>query len=411
MPHRVTRSMSPTVATIHDPFAMRRAGRELLSLALIDARNRTLRWLSAFNGAPVDALRGEFDPPLWLVGHVAWFQECAIARNLRRAQGESAAGSTTLASIEPRADAWFDPTVGTREQRWRDTDVGRCAPARLPGGHARRHARIARARCRGRRRAAVVSPGAGPRRLGGRDAGGDGPGRRPRWADASQAAAGAGDADTARRGRGQRQGRNDSGSVADLAFARASRTVVVRRTAREPGHAARRFRARQRALGPRRAGARVRDRCAAGAVVAVRRVRRRWRLRRAALVGPDRMGLAGASAAPRAALRGAARPGRARAARRSAAASGVGAGGGARQLARGRRVVPLGLAAPAHRARMGDRCDDRRLAWLRVGRRARMDGRARDALERRAAVSRAGLGRTTRTPRHCDRCASRVAAR
>lgn len=115
--------MSPTAATIHDPFAMRHAGRELLSLSLIDARNRTLRWLSAFNGANVEALRNEFDPPLWLVGHVAWFQECAIARNLRRGQGEGTAGTPMLASIEPRADGWFDPTICAREQRWRDTDV------------------------------------------------------------------------------------------------------------------------------------------------------------------------------------------------------------------------------------------------------------------------------------------------
>jgi ergothioneine biosynthesis protein EgtB len=121
VPSGVIRSMSPTAATLHDPLAMRRAGRELLSLALIDARNRTLRWLSAFDGAHVVALRTEFDPPLWLVGHVAWFQECAIARNLRRALGQ--AGAATLASIEPRADAWFDPTISTREQRWRDTDV------------------------------------------------------------------------------------------------------------------------------------------------------------------------------------------------------------------------------------------------------------------------------------------------
>ena len=88
---------------------MRHAGRELLSLALIDARNRTLRWLSAFHGAEIGVLRGEFDPPLWLVGHVAWFQECAIARCPRRSQGK---GAVTLASIEPRADApaCFTPT-------------------------------------------------------------------------------------------------------------------------------------------------------------------------------------------------------------------------------------------------------------------------------------------------------------
>jgi gamma-glutamyl hercynylcysteine S-oxide synthase len=120
----VARIISSTAAAILDPVAMRRAGRELLSLALIDARNRTLRWLSAFSSAEGTAPRNDFDPPLWLVGHVAWFQECAIARNVQRGQGAGAARAATLASIEPRADAWFDPTVSTREQRWRDTDVG-----------------------------------------------------------------------------------------------------------------------------------------------------------------------------------------------------------------------------------------------------------------------------------------------
>lgn len=116
--------MSPTAAAIHDPISMRRAGRELLSLALIDARNRTLRWLSAFSGADAAPARLEFDPPLWWVGHVAWFQECAIARNVQRTRGARGARKPTLASIEPRADAWFDPSLGSREQRWRNTDVG-----------------------------------------------------------------------------------------------------------------------------------------------------------------------------------------------------------------------------------------------------------------------------------------------
>jgi ergothioneine biosynthesis protein EgtB len=114
--------MSPTAAAIHDSATMRRAGRELLSLAFIDARNRTLRWLSAFAGVDASAARSDFDPPLWLVGHVAWFQECAIARNVQRARG-GRGRAATLASIEPRADAWFDPSVSSREQRWRDTDV------------------------------------------------------------------------------------------------------------------------------------------------------------------------------------------------------------------------------------------------------------------------------------------------
>jgi len=115
--------MSPTAAAIHDSVAMRHAGRELLSLALIDARNRTLRWLSAFVDADLAAARDEFEPPLWLIGHVAWFQERAIARNVQRARGAHGKRAATLASIEPRADAWFDPTVSSRAQRWRDTDV------------------------------------------------------------------------------------------------------------------------------------------------------------------------------------------------------------------------------------------------------------------------------------------------
>ena len=35
---------------VHDAAAMRRAGPDLLSLALMDARSRTLGWLSAFEG-------------------------------------------------------------------------------------------------------------------------------------------------------------------------------------------------------------------------------------------------------------------------------------------------------------------------------------------------------------------------
>ena len=39
--------MLQTAAAIHDPVRMRQAGADLLSLALIDARNHTLRWLAA----------------------------------------------------------------------------------------------------------------------------------------------------------------------------------------------------------------------------------------------------------------------------------------------------------------------------------------------------------------------------
>lgn len=116
--------MSDSAATIHDAQRMRHAGRELLSLAFIDARNRTLRWLTALAQFDASAVAREFDPPHWLIGNVGWFQESSIGRNVRRTRGESSIhGGLHLASIEPRADSWFDPSLTTRQQRWHLTDV------------------------------------------------------------------------------------------------------------------------------------------------------------------------------------------------------------------------------------------------------------------------------------------------
>jgi ergothioneine biosynthesis protein EgtB len=121
-----------TVAAIHDPERMRRADAELLSLALIDARNHTLAWLAAIEphlgGLEPSAL---VDPPLWLVGHAAWFQEYWVSRHVQRQRGEAAdAAAPRLASIEPRADDCFDPSCHDRMQRWR---------LQLPDAAALRH--------------------------------------------------------------------------------------------------------------------------------------------------------------------------------------------------------------------------------------------------------------------------------
>ena len=100
---------------------MRIAGSELLSLALIDARNRTLRWLAAIEPHLTGlSPQADIHPPLWLVGHAAWFQEYWISRNVQRQRGDAAdATRLRLASIEPRADDWFDPSCHDRVQRWR----------------------------------------------------------------------------------------------------------------------------------------------------------------------------------------------------------------------------------------------------------------------------------------------------
>lgn len=104
---------------------MRRAGRDLLSLALMDSRNHSLRWMSAIEAAlpgfaVSENLREGLMPPLWALGHLAWYQEHWISRNVQRQRGTQADPTALrLASIEPRADQLFDPSVVSPELRWR----------------------------------------------------------------------------------------------------------------------------------------------------------------------------------------------------------------------------------------------------------------------------------------------------
>jgi len=109
--------------------SLRSAGKELLSLALIDARNHTLRWAAALEAAADGvaltlsgdlpaALAGELDPALWTLGHIGWFQEHWIARNMQCGRGERADPTRPpLASVLPEADAWYDPTLVDRARR------------------------------------------------------------------------------------------------------------------------------------------------------------------------------------------------------------------------------------------------------------------------------------------------------
>src|SRR5690349_7573750 len=104
---------------------MRRADRELLSLALIDARSHTPHLLNlyerALEKAGVKALAPGEDrvPPVWLAGHIGWFAEWWIARNTQRAFGvDCPARPTRLAAIEPMADGWWNPAQRGEAERW-----------------------------------------------------------------------------------------------------------------------------------------------------------------------------------------------------------------------------------------------------------------------------------------------------
>jgi ergothioneine biosynthesis protein EgtB len=135
-------------ASIDSP-AVRQAGRDVLSLALMDARNHTLQLLSAWESGlragqvllpplpRADAPRGDaappvltFDPPVWLAGHIGWFAESWIGRNTQRGLGDLCpAEPMRLASIEPRADGWWSDALVPREAR---------AQPGLPDGEATR---------------------------------------------------------------------------------------------------------------------------------------------------------------------------------------------------------------------------------------------------------------------------------
>jgi len=111
---------------------MRRAGRDLLSLALMDARNHTLHLLDQFESAPrrsgaTDAVAAGPEP-LWLAGHVGWMAEAWLGRNTQRALGTACPPQPMrLGSIEPHADRWWNP-----EQMQRPTTGASSLPS-LPG--------------------------------------------------------------------------------------------------------------------------------------------------------------------------------------------------------------------------------------------------------------------------------------
>ena len=107
-----------------DSSGIRQGGREVLSLALMDARNHTLHLLRQFqqsleaDGFSVPCLP-ILNPPLWEVGHLGWFQERWISRNLLRHQGARCdPGAACLPSIEPNADRWWDSSHVAHDSRW-----------------------------------------------------------------------------------------------------------------------------------------------------------------------------------------------------------------------------------------------------------------------------------------------------
>lgn len=114
---------SSSAGLIDSPL-MRSAGRDVLSLALMDARNHTLHLFGQYQQAleTVNFAVPQMpilNPPLWELGHIGWFQEWWTGRNMQRNRGARCdPAPTRLASIEPGADRWWDSANVPHAQRW-----------------------------------------------------------------------------------------------------------------------------------------------------------------------------------------------------------------------------------------------------------------------------------------------------
>ena len=100
---------------------MREANTKELSGALQEIRARTLESFSFYARANQLHIpyKPEFNPPLWELGHIAWFQEYWIARNPTRSEGAAMrSGLPKENSALAKADQWYDSAKVQHEKRW-----------------------------------------------------------------------------------------------------------------------------------------------------------------------------------------------------------------------------------------------------------------------------------------------------
>ena len=92
-----------------------------LSKALAHLRELTLSSFDCYlsNNMLTVPCKAGLNPPVWELGHVAWFQEYWIGRNLQRSQGLACDVSLARnASILCEADVWFDSAKVAHATRW-----------------------------------------------------------------------------------------------------------------------------------------------------------------------------------------------------------------------------------------------------------------------------------------------------
>ncbi|MFZ3160978.1 MAG: DinB family protein, partial [Rhodoferax sp.] len=103
--------------------AARTADAGALAQCLRASRARTLALLEAYAAAlgPLLAVpcSPQLNPPLWELGHIAWFQEFWLARNPQRSLGAQADPLAVRApALLPQADALYNSSVVAHASRW-----------------------------------------------------------------------------------------------------------------------------------------------------------------------------------------------------------------------------------------------------------------------------------------------------
>ena len=99
--------------------SFRTASPEQLAEALQDARNYTLALFDCFLSAGLDASArvpylATLNPPLWELGHIAWFSEWFVLREAHSSLPTAAQHPSLL----PKADSWFDSSTVAHSIRW-----------------------------------------------------------------------------------------------------------------------------------------------------------------------------------------------------------------------------------------------------------------------------------------------------
>jgi gamma-glutamyl hercynylcysteine S-oxide synthase len=105
------------MSSINSSF--RHATRQGLAEALADARDYTLTLLEGCMAFAVDVpanvpVLPHLNPPLWELGHIAWFAEWYILREAK----SSAPVDATRTSLLTKGDDWFDPNTVPHQMRW-----------------------------------------------------------------------------------------------------------------------------------------------------------------------------------------------------------------------------------------------------------------------------------------------------